>query len=195
LRHGLTIAQLSAGWQMRDPLGVRRFELRQSFGEVFGKSRPLPMPMVTLEPYAIHSPIRSAVHAERSAHLDTDLTPAEALAHDALTSISSYVDVLLDGESVAMTPTPGWVGWHQQFTDWLRTQSRDAARKRDSIRVHFLSDLTDLMYLTCGAAYADYLVGERHLIGHIRNAYRHLGRPCNAYRHLREFVPQLNLAG
>jgi hypothetical protein len=53
------------------------------------------------------------------------------------------------------------------------------------------NDLTDLMYLTSGAAYADFTVGERSLTSQIRQAQTRLGRPVTAYRRIEDLVPDL----
>lgn len=39
-RHGLTLAKLSGGWQMLDPLSVRRLELRAPFLRTYKESHP-----------------------------------------------------------------------------------------------------------------------------------------------------------
>jgi hypothetical protein len=53
------------------------------------------------------------------------------------------------------------------------------------------NDLTDMMYLSCGAGYADHVVGERRLIGDLRRALVRLGRPMNVYRKLAHLVDAL----
>jgi hypothetical protein len=243
---GLTIAQLSAGWQMRDPLEVRRHELRQSFSRIFQRSSPLPMPVFTLEPYAIHGPNRTTRRPQWSTDLPEDL----AVAMAALTSMTSYIDTILDAAPVKPPPDSRWRDKNQRFTGQLASLSDGPARKRDIIRGFFIvdteqeiaeeaarsgltqtdlydwvqehrdtaldtlpslglyrgvledkhlnpdtrwkvNDLADLMYLTCGAGYADYVVGERSMVSHLRNASRRLGRPCTAYRSLQELVTHL----
>lgn len=63
----LTFAQLGAGWQLRDPLDVRRFELRQAFITTYQNYRLLPPPTIMLEPDAMHG------HIPRRAAARTDL--------------------------------------------------------------------------------------------------------------------------
>lgn len=50
------------------------------------------------------------------------------------------------------------------------------------------NDLTDMMYLSCGAAYADHVVGERRLISDLRRALARLGRQINVHPKLADFV-------
>ena len=50
------------------------------------------------------------------------------------------------------------------------------------------NDLTDLMYLSCGAGYADYVVGERSSISQLRQSNRRLKRPDNLYKNLSDLV-------
>lgn len=53
------------------------------------------------------------------------------------------------------------------------------------------NDLTDMMYLTCAAGYADYVVGERSMVGQMRQALKRLSRPDNVYRRIKDLVPVL----
>lgn len=50
------------------------------------------------------------------------------------------------------------------------------------------NDLTDMMYLSCGTAYADHVVGERRLIGDLRGALARLGRHINVHPKLADLV-------
>jgi len=53
------------------------------------------------------------------------------------------------------------------------------------------NDLIDMMYMSCATAYADFVVAERNLTSHLRNALRRLGRPQMVYRSLVELAPIL----
>ncbi|HEV2069586.1 MAG TPA: hypothetical protein VGR26_07330 [Acidimicrobiales bacterium] len=53
------------------------------------------------------------------------------------------------------------------------------------------NDLDDMMYLSCGAAYADHVVGERRLTSDLRHGLERLGRPVNVYRRLADLIPML----
>jgi hypothetical protein len=55
------------------------------------------------------------------------------------------------------------------------------------------NDLVDMVYLTCGAAYADHVVSERHLAGQMTQGLRRLGRPVNVHRRLSELVDVLRV--
>src|SRR5581483_1283962 len=70
-----------------------------------------------------------------------ELPPELANAVDALTSVSSYFDAILDSETVPMNPIPGWVSANQDFTTWLAKASTTSAQKRKSIVSHLRSDL------------------------------------------------------
>lgn len=54
------------------------------------------------------------------------------------------------------------------------------------------NDLVDAAYLTCGAAYADHVVAERHFTAQLRKAAARLGRQLNIHRNLRELIPHLS---
>lgn len=245
----LTILQLSGGWQMRDPLAVRRFELRQAFTVRF-KVRCLLSPATfTLEPDAIHGEVRG----QRPLPRPSDLPEDAALAARALTAVSGNFDTMLDAEPVEMGESPGWVDKLQRFTDWMASEERDAHRRRQRTNLMFVSDLgrelaeeahragitpaemsewtrhhsdediktmpslglfrevlheklldrgtrwesndlTDLMYLTCAAGYADHIVGERRVTAHLEPGLRRLGRPAKVHRRLADLVNSLRAA-
>jgi len=132
----LTIVQLSCGWQMRDPLEVRRYELRQAFTRRYKETLLEPQDVFTLEPDAIHSATRSQQDSSQS----TEIPPQVAMATDALTSISASIDTMLDASPVEMPPTPGWVEKFQNFTNWLANETRSSSQRRKAIDVFFISD-------------------------------------------------------
>ncbi|MGK8508208.1 hypothetical protein ACRS5S_09135 [Nocardia asiatica] len=238
----LTMLQLSAGWQLRDPLAVRRNELLSSLhsrletgGEISAH------PVVTLEPYAISRDLRSPEVVQKH-------TP---LVLAALTALTANFDTMLDGEATQQNPVTGWVERNQKFTDWLVTEKAVGSgltRKRtfafffsdttteiakaahsaglspeemshwnrsfmeadvptmpnlglyrevfhDKLvdgRTRWTSnDLTDMMYLTCAAAYCDFTVGEKSLTSKIEQAQRRTKRPCTVYRQLSACVPAI----
>ncbi|CAN5196341.1 hypothetical protein BH09ACT5_BH09ACT5_05970 [soil metagenome] len=245
-RLALTILQLSSGWQMRDPLDVRRFELRRSFTSRF-RSIDLPdREVFTLEPYAVNRLSPDGRRLEIPVEFPADV----ALATAALTSISGNFDTMLDAKYVPMGSSPGWVIKNQKFTDWLMIETaRTSPQKRKSVDVLFLDDtskeiaeeafragitpeqmstwtmshrdvevpvmpslglfretfigmhlngarwennhLTDLMYLTCAAGYADYVVAERSLAGYMQQALKRMKRPASVYRQIQDLVPVL----
>ncbi|MFN3255402.1 MAG: hypothetical protein ACE37B_06880 [Ilumatobacter sp.] len=58
------------------------------------------------------------------------------------------------------------------------------------------NDLTDLMYLSCGAGYADVVVGERQLVGQLNGGAQRLRRSLRAFRRLQDALPTiLDLVG
>jgi len=74
---------------------------------------------------------------------------------------------------------------------------RSAAVYREAMHQRHLShgtmwhpnDLTDLVYLSCAAAYADVIVAEGHMRGILRQALGRLGRPAPVFKKLRDAVP------
>lgn len=245
-RLALTILQLSAGWQMRDPLDVRRFELRQTLTSRFNHSRLHQPAVFTLEPGAIHGETRGAQLYEPG----SDLPQEAAFAVRALTCISADFDTMLDAEPVAMGESPGWVESLQQFTDWLAQEPRDPHLRRLRTNLLFITDLsrelpeealragittaemsewtrqhsdidiaavpslglfrevlrekllnpgttwesndlTDIMYLTCAAGYADHVVGENSLTAQMERGLRRLDRPTKVHRRLSQLAEAL----
>lgn len=249
-RLALTVAQLSRGWQMRYPLDIRGFELRQSLATRLNRDSLPSIDMFTLEACAAQP--ASTVH--RQYGTQAGLPPAMANAVDALTCISSYVAAILDSEAVLMNPIPGWASENQDFTAWLASESKNSSQKRKNIRVQFWvdlklelvqaahetgvspeelttwldlyfdddvrsmgslglfyeihqdkhlnsetvwrsNDLFDMMYLTCAAGYADFVVGERSLVSHARQAAKRLQRSINIYSHISDLMVALKSSG
>ena len=53
------------------------------------------------------------------------------------------------------------------------------------------NDLTDMVYLCCAGAYADFEVTERQLASFLDQSNRRLGRPVTVYKRLRDLVEPL----
>ncbi|QRP42922.1 hypothetical protein [Amycolatopsis sp. FDAARGOS 1241] len=135
-RRALTIVQLSAWWQLRDPVDLRRFELRQGLTTRYLARCLLPPAAVTLEPNAVHAGAQMRLPA-----VPTDLPPELRWVIHALTCISGIVDTMLDGEHVAMKPVDGWTADLQRFTEFLRDNPSGSELKRRRTHVKFLADL------------------------------------------------------
>jgi hypothetical protein len=135
-RLGLTMMQLSAGWQLRDPLRIRRFELRQTFTTRYRRRCLVQRAGVTLEPGAIHQGRDLVVDAP------ADFPPSFALAHSALTAWLGNVATLLDPERIPNAPPMGWAEHLQRLTNWLASEPRHrAGQRRDRTNLIFLADL------------------------------------------------------
>lgn len=57
------------------------------------------------------------------------------------------------------------------------------------------NDLVDMMYLACGAAYCDYVVGEVKTCTHLTQIQRSQGKPGNVFRTLHALVDRLHVDG
>ncbi|MCC3294797.1 hypothetical protein LJ756_09190 [Arthrobacter sp. zg-Y411] len=240
----LTIAQLSWGWQLQDPLTVRRSELKQALRGHLGEEHRIPdRDVFTLAPRAIHSSRLSAPKSSAGQVLPPELQ----LAADAMTSISIHMSVMLGEDPIPHMVADGWATKFQTITDWFAKESKNSREKRLVTDLQFIidirtemakaaaevgmsvkqleewvmghwqdevaampslglyreilhekqvnsgtvwkaNDLTDLMYLSCAAGYADYVVGERSSISQMRQSNRRLGRPDNLYKNLSELV-------
>lgn len=246
----LTMLRLSRGWQLRDPLAVRRDEIRASFRRLLLGGDFKPRAVVTLEPDAIHEARTSAVgrHLFPRAWSEVDLTLA------ALRCTLGTADALLDNERVPLGSSFGWVQAQQQFTDVVANHTGDSRQKRKLIMAYLLrdlrlevadsaslanlstpqfetwlsgpwdaefsampslgvfrevmcekflnpgtkwqeNDLSDIVYLACGAAYADFVVCERVHGSAIKQGLRRLGRKDNVALNLVELVQLLEHAG
>ncbi len=102
----------------------------------------------------------------------------------------------------AVTPSQ-WVTWLNEQSDDDISQMPSLGLYREVLREKVLNpgttwesnDLTDLVYLTCAAGYADHTVGERSLTSAIENGLRRLGRTTSVHRSLRSLVDALDVAG
>ncbi len=131
----LTILQLSAGWQLRDPLDLRRFELQQAMMTRFRSRCLLPPAAVTLEPNAVHSD-----HETGLREVTPDL-PAEARwAVHAIRCIGGIVDTMLDDDHVMMNPVPRWATHFQEFADFLFHNPSERELKRRRTYAKFMAD-------------------------------------------------------
>jgi len=133
---GLTIVQLSGGWQMRDPLDIRARELQQKLRTRFQR-QPLPLLEVfTLEPNAIHVGRGAQRIPDRSSSIEEQIE----FATEALASVTASIATMLDAESVESNPVPGWVQQAQEFTRWLADRQYSREQKRKLIDGFFISD-------------------------------------------------------
>jgi hypothetical protein len=242
---GLAMLQLSRGWQMRDPLTVRRTEVFDQMRLRFTTgATPLDEPVMTLQPNVTSS---QNTHPTPSTEMPAEqLYIWESLLHATVT-----VDVMLDGEQITPAGQSRWVEVQQSFSDWLDEQTdlfgpqkrksldtlfvqdmeaditQGAARAgltRDQCRLWILkhfdndvrkmpslgiyreslyerhlnigttwkaSDLTDLVYLSCAAGYADFVITERHMGSVLKRALNRLGRQVNVFTSLHEAVPHI----
>jgi hypothetical protein len=135
-RRALTIAQLSSGWQLRDPLDLRRFELRQALTVRYHRRCLIPPAAVTLEPGAVHSGRDSKVP-----DVDAGLPPQAQWTVHAIRCIAGIIDAVLDAEHVPMASVPGWAAGLQQFAAFLRDNPTGKEVKRRRTDAKFIADL------------------------------------------------------
>ena len=240
---GLTILQLSRGWQMLDPLQVRGNEALRMFRIWQGKSDEEGLPWVfTLAPNALHSTRETSLYASPS-----EFPVDDAFRLASLATPTAYIDVMLDANHVESAPETGWAELNQQYSDWLDSQDWDSQQKRRSIDTFLFhdlrrelaetayraglspqelqqwgvrrpmegfgalpamglyreifhnrhlnkgtrwrrNDLTDMIYLSCAAGYADIVVCERHMREHLERGTKRLDLPAKVFRRLSDAV-------
>ncbi|NUW44862.1 hypothetical protein [Nonomuraea rhodomycinica] len=249
-RLGLSILQLSRGWQMRDPLQVRRDELYNTFCNLLeSPDKHRNDTVFTLDPKALHSESRGMTNYSAP----TDFPEGVAFNLEALVQASASIDTMLDAERCEPGPDTGWTQANQAFSDWLDGQNLDANQKRKAIDAFFLNDLvgeiaeesfaagistsqlsdwissnsikeiarmpalgifremlhnrhlnkgttwkpndvTDMVYLSCAAGYADFVVCERHMREHLAHGIRRLGIKSQAFRRLSDATSAIEIA-
>jgi len=245
-RLGLTILQLSHGWQMRHPLRVRRDELRGALLRQQGRPAATGAAEVfTLAPDTLLPPAPAAAPPQVP---DQELIPLRAL-----TAHITMIDVMLDAERLAPAPDPGWAAANQRITDQLNSEGLDSLQKRKRAHRLFLTDhlqeiaeaahatgvapeqldqwilkrsredvgklpatglfrgmlcdrhtdrgthwkpndLIDMIYLTCAAGYADFVVCERTMGSILAQGLRRLDRPTRLFTKLADAVPVIEAA-
>lgn len=244
-RRALTVAQFSRGWQLRDPLALRQFELRQALTVRYLDRCLLPSAAVTLEPNALHAGRREPLD-----EVDRTLPEDVRWTIHAIHCISGIVDSLLAAEHLPMPPADGWAAELQRFagflaenptgremlrrrthakfivdlgpelaeeacrsrvtpedmSDWILRCSEEDLREMPSLglfrevmheklcdpKLRWVgSDLIDMMYLTAGAAYCDYVVAERAHGSHITAGWRRQGVKRVAHTSLRSLIAAL----
>jgi hypothetical protein len=241
----LTLAQLSAGWQLRDPLDLRRLELRRSLSTRYHDRQLASPAAVTLEPNAVH-----ASRGVSLADVATDLPEEARLAVHATRCIGGIIDAMLDAEHLPVEPARGWADEIQCYAQFLATNPTGREMKRRRTHAKFIADivlelaeearrvgltpghandwamnhseedlrlmpalalyrevlheklscptlrwepndLVDMMYLTAGGGYCDYVVAEAAHASHMRNGLRRLGRATQVHNNLRSLVGTL----
>jgi hypothetical protein len=246
---GLTVLQYSRGWQMRDPLQVRRNELYDAFCHRLDRpSSVRSAPVFTLDPDALFSPTWQA---------DVELPPTfqnrVEFQTKALLAASVSIDAMLDTQRVEEGPDTGWTAASQRFSDWLDELDQNTQQKRRAIDIHLVkdlqqdlaeeaaaadvskelfrrwgfkgwiraigespavglfremlhsrhlnkgttwrpNDLTDMVYLSCAAGYADFVVCEKHMRDPLQHGLKRMGRSAGIYRHLTDAVAAIEKA-
>jgi len=143
-RLGLTIAKLSRGWQMRDPVQVRRDEIHDMFRQRDGDGTGLrTTPVFTLNPDVMFGGWRNppAPQPSSKAGGESALPPDVEALNRALICATVSIDVLLDAERTPPGPDTGWDAANRRFSDWLDNEKRDAQQKRNCVDAFLLSDL------------------------------------------------------
>lgn len=209
---GIVIASLSGGWQLRDPLELRRQEFATWFAEHLSmKAAIVNTDAVTLEP-------RSVFGDRVESAASNKLSKSMRKFMDAVTWPSVLVSMLIDPEPIAGVPPTRWADSNGEIAQWVASLTREqrasattlaairdneglmasalsligapsmlvgglgpqeiadavsrtrfgglytavmAERQRDPNRRWLSNDLNDIMFLTCAAAYCDYVAAER----------------------------------
>jgi hypothetical protein len=131
----LTILRLSAGWQLREPLSLRGFELTQALTSRFRGRCLLPPAAITLEPNAI-----KGEQEGRPDEINSQLPPEARWTIHTVSSISGIVDTMLDDEHVEINPVAAWVASHQGFADFLHNNPSEKELKRRRTHAKFMAD-------------------------------------------------------
>ncbi len=140
-RLGRTLARLSRGWQMRDPVQVRRDELHDMFRQRDGGGTLLRMtPVFTLDPDVMFGAWRGRATVEPEARQPSLPPEAEAMSR-ALVAATVAIDMLLNAERIPPGDTTAWGTSNLRFSDWLDGSQRDAQQKRDCVDGFLLGDL------------------------------------------------------
>ena len=242
---GLTVLQLSRGWMMRDPLQVRRDEIRA----VLPITTPADAmrPVITLLPNTLNE---STIRRTGPGYTPSPDLPAQlAFLASTLIVASAQIATMLDVEPIEDGADIGWADANKAFTSEVHAERRDTRQRRnmidhwllsdlrhelveeaaatgvtaDAFRLWWptaaatlgtlpsvgmyrqmmherhlnpkttwrLNDLSDMVYLSCAAAYSDIVVCERHMGHMLRRAAQRLDRRVVVCTSLAEAIDAL----
>ena len=131
-RLALTIARLSRGWQMLDPLAVRASELRAVLG---ADPDRWPLPTVwTLEPGAV------AVTRGERFDAGAGLPPDLALTANAASSTIAVFATILDDDPIERVDPGGWANHWAEIANHVRETRKPAHLTALAVHAAVLSD-------------------------------------------------------
>ena len=144
-----TMLQLSRGWQMRNPLKVRREELLCSVvGFHGGSAERQPRPVFTLDPDALFSSSEYAEKDSSAIDLHARLTWAPALAE-------TLIEDEREANEVARAKGERWAALHAEIAARLAAGDASLGEKRATARMAVLGDLTDELAIAAAIAGLD----------------------------------------
>jgi hypothetical protein len=133
------MVKLSRGWLMRDPLRVRRAELRWMFSRHAAGEVPVGA-VITLNPGEL-----SSEDLEPLAPAD-DLPPAMQYLANTMSAVTAIFGALLDDEllnsQLAAERSSQWATAHYEFAQHLKSSGLAREHYRQATLAMFLSDLT-----------------------------------------------------
>lgn len=244
---GVTIASLSAGWQMRHPWKVFEQEAIEALAKRLpGKVIETGRPVVTTEPNAWMQDTGTMGLGPRP-------EASTALFISMLSAPGAIIQQLIEPEAERRESLAAWVSTHERITKQFKTlnlhkdQRWTLARRRfwnenigtyrqalfkvfetidfptfsDKELRRFLregrmtallselfatrfvdqstkwasNDLVDMLYLSCAAAYCDYVVAETKTATHLQQIQRRLGVKVNVFSNLQCLVESLHADG
>lgn len=117
----LTLSQLSRGWQMRYPIDVWKYELRQVFSTRFLKAELPPLRVFTLEGCIEEKEGRDRI-------MPTEFPEDVEYVRQAIVGAMAYIDTALSATPSQKTPIGNWVDVFQEITNKIATIKRAAAK-------------------------------------------------------------------
>lgn len=134
---GMSMLQLSRGWQMRAPLKVRREELLCSVSRLHpGSARIRQRPAFTLDPGALFSSSEYETKESFEVDLHARLTWAPALA-------DAMIEDERDDDKDARAKAEHWAAVHSGIASRMAEANASAEEKWATARMALLADLTD----------------------------------------------------
>ncbi|WP_440714246.1 hypothetical protein [Gordonia sp. FQ] len=139
---GIAIASLSGGWQLRDPLEIRRHEFAAWFAERLSLDATLPgVDAVTLSPRSVFGDrIESASGG--------DLSESMRQFHDAVTWPSVLVSLLIDPERIAAAAPARWADANGDLAKQMGSMTRE--QRNSTATSAAIQDNQDLMASALG---------------------------------------------
>jgi hypothetical protein len=180
---GLTMLQLSRGWQLRNPVHVRGMELRA----LFAGEEPVASNVFTLAPGVLFI-------GETPLAPPPPRDPIAALGQR-ISEVFAIYQVAVEDEKIpnpeGLEKAEAWARWsgisETEIKVWLEEKLDDGVSKmpllgtlhrtvydrvRNAEAKWEANHFNDIQFLSCAAAYADIVVGEKETSEHLKRAQR-----------------------
>ncbi len=137
---GRMMIGLTRGWQLRDPLEIRRREVSRAISRHFSRGAIDDLLVITNEPFAMMTS-EDSDEFETALLEDNDVVGYEASSARMATFAATLIDILLAPTVTDPIPVPGWATNMQGLADEIGQRSPEPEQKRAWTNHIALADL------------------------------------------------------